>query len=109
MYLKLSISQYTPLMLATTNGRPEVVRVLLNHGSLATDRMDIMGENLNCLEAAIEKGKRCVCVCVCASLFVSFSVSVLLFLSPPLFLHLCFCLCLSVCVSVSLSDLRPYP
>jgi hypothetical protein len=49
--------QYTPLMLATTHGKPEVVRVLLRHGSQATQRMDVLGENLNCLEAAIEKGK----------------------------------------------------
>jgi hypothetical protein len=45
-------------MLATTHGKPEVVRVLLRHGSQATQRMDVLGENLNCLEAAIEKGKR---------------------------------------------------
>ena len=50
--------QYTPLMLATTNGKPAVVKVLLRHGSQATQRMDVLGESLNCLEAAIEKGKR---------------------------------------------------
>lgn len=50
--------QYTPLMLATTHGKPAVVKVLLRHGSQATQRMDVLGESLNCLEAAIEKGKR---------------------------------------------------
>ena len=54
-------------MLATTHGKPAVVRVLLQHGSVATQRMDVLGENLNCLEAAIEKGKRYVYVC-CHSL-----------------------------------------
>lgn len=50
-------------MLATTHGKPTVVRVLLKHGSVATQRMEVLGENLNCLEAAIEKGKRFVCMC----------------------------------------------
>ena len=58
--------QSTPLMLATTHGKPAVVRVLLKHGSDATQRMEVLGESLNCLEAAIEKGKRYTCTCVCA-------------------------------------------
>lgn len=49
--------KYTPMMLATTHGKPAVVKVLLRYGSPATQRMDVLGENLNCLEAAIEKGK----------------------------------------------------
>ena len=51
-------------MLATINGKPEVARVLLRHGSSVTDRMEVLGENLNCLEAAIEKGKRYTAHCM---------------------------------------------
>lgn len=50
------VLQYTHKMLAKTCGKPAVVRILLRHGSYATDRVEILGENLNCLEAAIEKG-----------------------------------------------------
>lgn len=58
------VLQLTPLMLATINGKPEVARVLLRHGSSVTDRMEVLGENLNCLEAAVEKGKRYTTHCI---------------------------------------------
>ena len=68
--------QSTPLMLATTHGKPAVVRVLLKHGSDATQRMEVLGESLNCLEAAIEKGKRYTCTNVYTCIYIHVHVYV---------------------------------
>ena len=63
-----SLSQHTPLMLACTKGKPEVVKVLLHHGADVTQREKEIEvrpgqeeeeqETLNSLELAIENGRR---------------------------------------------------
>ena len=53
--------QHTPLMLACTKGKPEVVKVLLLHGADVTQREGEEGqETLNSLELAIENSRRYV-------------------------------------------------
>ena len=61
--------QHTPLMLACTKGKPEVVKVLLQYGADVTQREKEVEplpgqeeeeeqETLNSLELAIENGRR---------------------------------------------------
>ena len=74
-YFLLLLHQHTPLMLACTKGRPEVVKVLLQYGADVTQREKEMEtapghepeeqETLNSLELAIENGRRYVGTCTC--------------------------------------------
>ena len=70
MYMHVSPVQHTPLMLACTKGKPEVVKVLMNYGADVTQREKEVEEGawqeeeeqetLNSLELAIENGRRYV-------------------------------------------------
>ena len=66
-YIQISINimihacmclQHTPLMLACTRGKPEVVKVLLRYGADVAQKEGEGQEMLNSLELAIENGRR---------------------------------------------------